>query len=336
MKKTINNTVSKIESNKGVKIFGIIINLCILLFSLLFGIINLSDISELHYKQTIILPAIMCLTFFLCGIIGIIASIKINKKFFVTAISLFVISILLFFACQIVNSAIIKKDAAPAAETELEIKNYKDKCEPLLYEDLVRYPEKNKGKLIAHAGEVIEIISQDDNLSEYIIESPIKNPIYLIYPHEKKNSIQLFENDIIIFYGESEGMYDYTDTSGTVTSLPKIQARYIVVGEENLLNEIETQVPSEQSEEDTFNNAIAITYAEIELKNYLDNPKFKFTEYYNVVPPSGNNKSKIEGTVEDKNGVKHTFTMIIRFQDSKYKSYTVEYLQIDKIDYINK
>lgn len=246
-----NNIAIQKSNNKALKIIGLIISIIIVLYASLELFLDLTGISELHFKTTIILPAIMSLSLLASGIIGIIASTKLNKKFFISAISLLVVSVFLYFGCKIVNPMITTKDAAPANESEVEINDYKDKCEALIYDDLIRYPEKNKGKLIKYFGEVTEIVYENEYFSEYVLETAGEDPIYLIYPHEKENSINLFEDDIILFYGESAGLYDYTNASGKTTTLPKIQVRYIVVGNDdlsNLMDEIDTHEPTTQPE----------------------------------------------------------------------------------------
>lgn len=246
-----NNVVKQKSNNKALKIIGLIVSIIIVLYALLALFVDLSGVSELHFKTTIILPAIMSLSLLASGIVGIIASTKLNKKFFISAISLLVVSVFLYFGCKIVNPMITTKDAAPANESEVEINDYKDKCEALIYDDLIRYPENNKGKQIKYIGSVVEVIDNGEYFSEYVVDTHVNELVYLIYPHVKENDVRLFEDDIILFYGESTGLYDYTNTSGETTTLPKIQVRYIVVGNgdySNLKDEIGTYEPTTQPE----------------------------------------------------------------------------------------
>lgn len=245
-----NNVVKQKSNNKALKIIGLIVSIIIVLYASLELFLDLTGISELHFKTTIILPAIMSLSLLASGIIGIIASTKLNKKFFISAISLLVVSVFLYFGCKIVNPMITTKDAAPANESEVEINDYKDKCEALIYDDLIRYPENNKGKQIKYIGSVVEVIDNGEYFSEYVVDTHVNELVYLIYPHVKENDVRLFEDDIILFYGESTGLYDYTNASGEAKTLPKIQARYIVVGNDdcsNLKDELNSNEPTSQN-----------------------------------------------------------------------------------------
>lgn len=78
-----------------------------------------------------------------------------------------------------------------------------------------------------------------------------------------------------------------------------------------------------------------ITYSEILLENYLVEPEFMFSEYYNVVEPNdGTLRGKVEGTVKDSSGRKHEYTMIIKFSDD-YITYSIAYLQLDGITLVD-
>lgn len=248
----LTSEVSKNKANnKAIKIIGLIIGVIIILYALIILFADFTGVSELHYKATIILPAITGMSLLASGIIGIIASTKLNKKFFISAISLLVVSVFLYIGCKIVNPMITTKDAAPANESEVEINDYKDKCETLIYDELIRYPEKNKGKQIGYVGSVVDVIDNGEYFSEYVVDTHVNELIYLIYPHVKENDVRLFEDDIILFYGESAGLYDYTNSSGETTTIPKIQVRYIVAGNDdcsNLKDEIGTYEPTTQPE----------------------------------------------------------------------------------------
>lgn len=233
-----NNVVKQKSNNKALKIIGLIVSIIIVLYASLELFLDLTGISELHFKTTIILPAIMSLSLLASGIIGIIASTKLNKKFFISAISLFVVSVFLYCGCKIVNPMITTKDAAPANEDESIITEYKENCKTISYEELMRNPENNNGEFVKYIGKVVQIVSEGDYFSEYRIDITyygygFSDTVYVIFPHEEENNVKLIEDDLVSFYGTSSGMYSYTSALNSTVTLPRITARYMEINTEH-------------------------------------------------------------------------------------------------------
>lgn len=228
----LTSKVSKnIANNKVIKIIGLIISVVIILYALIVLFADFTGVSELHYKTTIILPAIMGISLLTCGIVGIIASRKLNKKLFISSISLLVVSVLLFFGCKIVNPMITAKNAAPANESESTILSYKGDCNIIPYDELLNNSKEYKGKQIVYVGEVVTVVNEDNQFSEYVIDVTYQHvgygdEMYIIYPHEEENSVKLEEGDIVAIYGKSYGLYNYLNNDGS-NLMPKVEVRYI-------------------------------------------------------------------------------------------------------------
>lgn len=228
----LTSEVSKNKANnKAIKIIGLIIGVIIILYALIILFADFTGVSELHYKATIILPAIMGMSLLACGIVGVIASVKLNKKFFIFSISLLVVSALLFFGCKIVNPMITTKNAAPANESESVILSYKGDCDMIPYDDLLNNSKEYKKKQIVYVGEVITIVDEDNQFSEYVIDVTYQHvgygdEMYVIYPHAEENSVKLEEGDIVAVYGKSYGLYNYLNNDES-NLMPKVEARYI-------------------------------------------------------------------------------------------------------------
>lgn len=313
------NKASKNKKKKVVTITGTILcSLLVLVAAFCFVILALA-ISDLYYPQTMILPLIMLALFIIAGVVGIVACLKYNKKIFILAVSLFLIGLVLYPTSKIVNQSILRSEGAPKNEAEELIKEYKDKCIIVPFDDLKEKPEKNQDKHVKYVGQVVQVIANSDSYSEYLINITkthrgYDDTVYVAFPHYPDKSVELSENDIVLFYGYSDGLYNYENSSGNSLTFPKITARYLesqLVYEELLVAMDETYLPITYNDLMNFGNnslsedtAIRITGRIVE-GDYLENYVFflietseSYEEEWIAAVYIGNEYIEIDDTVE--------------------------------------
>lgn len=109
-------------------------------------------------------------------------------------------------------------------ETE---EGYKLSCEEVDYEDICRYPDDYKGKLIYFEGEVFQ---NDGNT--YLIKVTEgkyglwEDVVYVTYSLPK-DAPKILVNDIVKFYGECKGEKEYVTVLLSNNTVPYVKAKYI-------------------------------------------------------------------------------------------------------------
>lgn len=115
-----------------------------------------------------------------------------------------------------------------------EISDYKNKCKSYSYKAISRNPEKYKGSYAYFRGEVVQVLEYGDSvtLRVNVTQSPYgyywDDTVYVTYYNYDKNN-RILEDDIIKMYGTLEGTKTYESIFGASITIPRLDAKYIIV-----------------------------------------------------------------------------------------------------------
>lgn len=107
---------------------------------------------------------------------------------------------------------------------------YKDKCKSIAYEDLARNPKKYEGEYVKFTGKVVQNM-EDDYLGALRVNVTqdsygfYDDTVYVVYFLDDENRI--LEDDIVTFYGTSQGLYSYESIMGATITIPSVYAEYV-------------------------------------------------------------------------------------------------------------
>lgn len=118
-----------------------------------------------------------------------------------------------------------------------EIKNmtmdeFRASCKTMEYEELFRNIDKNNGKYLKFKGEIQQVVSDGEYSSEYLISVTEDeygfwtDNIYVVLPRDYIDD-KFLEDDIVTFYGECIGSYNYTSILGESIEVPKMVVPYM-------------------------------------------------------------------------------------------------------------
>lgn len=118
---------------------------------------------------------------------------------------------------------------------------YIAECETYTYDQIARRPDDFIDKKAAFTGEVIQVQEVDDssiimrvNITkktyEYIDSVTWSDTIYVTYTYSENES-KILEDDVITMYGEIKGSTSYTSTLGAKITLPKFNAKYVIINQ---------------------------------------------------------------------------------------------------------
>ena len=116
--------------------------------------------------------------------------------------------------------------------TSLTASQFKSKCKSIPYKNIARRPEKYRNKKIVFTGEVLQVISEEDGITTLLVFTKKSyfgysdDLIHVVYYSGKKNESRILEDDIITFWGTSQGLYSYETTNGNSNTIPEMYAYY--------------------------------------------------------------------------------------------------------------
>lgn len=133
---------------------------------------------------------------------------------------------------QVVEEERIKKEAEEKAKQEKEEQDFKASCKTYTFEQIARNPTNFKGTNVKLTGEVVQVMQDgySTNLRVNITKTGkyYTDTVYVVY-HQKTGEDRILENDIITFYGTSQGDCSYKTVLGANITLPNIKANYITI-----------------------------------------------------------------------------------------------------------
>lgn len=108
---------------------------------------------------------------------------------------------------------------------------YKNKCENISYSSLARYPDDNKGKYVKFQGRIVQVMEGNSLVALRVNVTNTgygyyDDTVYVLYSY-KNGQPKFLEDDIITFYGVSNGLYSYKSVLGATITIPEVIANYI-------------------------------------------------------------------------------------------------------------
>lgn len=139
------------------------------------------------------------------------------------------------------KKATVKRECSSCGETKTakvdmstdDISKYlKENCKTYTYEEIARYPDKYKDKLVVFTGEVLQVqeflgtttllvnvTKEGDEYFSYYTDS-----VYVSYKFT--DELKVLEEDIITLYGKMNGEKTYTSVLGALITVPYIEVYY--------------------------------------------------------------------------------------------------------------
>jgi hypothetical protein len=119
-------------------------------------------------------------------------------------------------------------EAKKAEAEKAKIQAFKDSCQTIEYRILKKNPDVYKDKKLTFTGQIVQILEEEGltfmrvNITkdEYGYWDDTVAVIYL-------GSIDVYEDDIIQFWGIGGGSYTYESTAGWNITIPRIDAKYV-------------------------------------------------------------------------------------------------------------
>lgn len=119
-------------------------------------------------------------------------------------------------------------EAEKAEAEKAKIQTFKDSCQTVEYRILKKNPDAYKDQKLTFTGEIVQIIEEPGitfmrvNITkdEYGYWDDTVAVFYL-------GSIDVYEDDIIQFWGIGGGSYTYESTAGWNITIPRIDAKYV-------------------------------------------------------------------------------------------------------------
>lgn len=116
---------------------------------------------------------------------------------------------------------------------------YKSSCEWVAYDELARNPNSYVGHLVCFEGEVIQVqesnsilyystyrINVTKHTYTYLDDEWWDDTVYVNYDSYNADS-RILEDDVVMFYGEFQGLKTYTTIMGGSVTIPYVIAEYI-------------------------------------------------------------------------------------------------------------
>lgn len=138
------------------------------------------------------------------------------------------------FYCEIhAKSSKIKVDNEKIGNASNNAKSisredYIASCKTLDYNNIERYPDKNKGIKTKVTGKVIQVSEGWFDTVIMRVKEENGNIWYITYSRSNGEA-RILEDDTITIYGECDGVETYTTILGGSVTIPSINAKYIVM-----------------------------------------------------------------------------------------------------------
>ena len=144
-----------------------------------------------------------------------------------------------------------ENETTDEAVNDSELYKIASECEFIKYEDLARKPDDYTGKNVMFAGQISQVL-QEDNKYQYHIYLSEDEDGFAFY-ELPDGADRILENDIVYVFGSFEGLMTYETTRGDERTVPKYRAQMIL--NENKLQLLSSEfdgMPGEYTSSDGF------------------------------------------------------------------------------------
>lgn len=122
--------------------------------------------------------------------------------------------------CSICDAVIETKAYVLSADEKMDY--YKDSCESVSYDDLIRYPDKYNGKPIKVKVTILDVETVDSVIFEDLYSAKLNGSTVSIFDGRDVKEPKLRKGDTVTIYGVGDGYNtEYTYRSGLILGLPR-------------------------------------------------------------------------------------------------------------------
>lgn len=110
-------------------------------------------------------------------------------------------------------------------------KRYKSSCKSISYKNLARSPKEYEGTKVKFKGKVVQVCSEASSPRYYstyrVATANGYDDVVYIYVDNYGSDSRILEDDWITFYGEYDGLYEYTTVLGANKTIPSVKVKYL-------------------------------------------------------------------------------------------------------------
>ena len=112
---------------------------------------------------------------------------------------------------------------------EDEVASYKEQCESLDYNGIMRNPDNYDGRKCKIHGEVLQVSEGWFSITLRVAENGDYDRAWYVNYSYSDNEDHILEDDWVTIYGECDGTTTYTALLGNKVTIPEVDAEYIVI-----------------------------------------------------------------------------------------------------------
>lgn len=112
---------------------------------------------------------------------------------------------------------------------EEEVSSYKEQCESLDYNGILRNPDSYNGRKCKIHGSVLQVSEGWFSVTLRVAENGDYDKVWYVNYSYSENEDHILEDDWVTVYGECDGTTTYTALLGNKVTIPDVDAEYIVL-----------------------------------------------------------------------------------------------------------
>ena len=127
-----------------------------------------------------------------------------------------------------------KSDLGQQEVVEGSEESYKGQSVPIPYTDLVRNPDKYKGRRVVYTGSVVQVVFEQKNNVHLRValtkgDFGVWDDIIYVTYSKPSGGDRILEGDIVQLWGEVKGLYTGKTIFGDFVAIPEVSARYLTI-----------------------------------------------------------------------------------------------------------
>lgn len=107
------------------------------------------------------------------------------------------------------------------------VQSYKDSCEKIPCEDVLRNPDDFYGRYTAFSGKVFQIVEEDGDRAAFLLDTGEEHGIAYITYYRNYGEGRILEGDSVTVYGQFYKLTSYTSMLGTTNTVPELLAQFM-------------------------------------------------------------------------------------------------------------
>lgn len=126
-----------------------------------------------------------------------------------------------------------------SADVALLEQSFKDECDPVTCEDILRNPEKYYDTQVGFFGTVMQVVEQDDDRTTFLLSTngELSGLVYATYDRGDE-AARLLEGDHLLVYGYVGQLYSYISVRGDERTVPQLRVILVDIVPDELLEQL--------------------------------------------------------------------------------------------------